>query len=901
MDQVSNIINAIGKANSIGILSILAALLFLMVFMLLKKKRERRGSERAGKKLKSTVSRSAAKEKKRNKKDDKKTVQSTQSFAGVKAVVDGILVTADDRFIKVLEFYPINFLLKSVQEQDSIVESFAGFLRNCPTKVQIKSVATRTDVNKLLSDIQRDIEREENEYCKILLVEYMDFLKGLGSAESVSRRFYLIFEDDAPISYARDFESVKGRLNETAGTAIANINACGNIYIRGQSPDSTALELLYMLLNRRKSEMVPFNQYARETLQRYMDGYGVKDPSKVPYIPTSDLIAPKYISLQDSKFIVVDGKYYSFLYVTSDGYSPYVKAGWLSPLINACEGVDIDLFITREDSATVLNKIIRSIRMNQTRLNEVDDVSAAGNNIEDSISAGLYLRSGLLAGDEFHYISTLITISTDTADLLEARVEALTKALAAYGMTTRVCRFQQEQAFKSALPFCKLDRSIEVKSRRNCLTGDAASGYPFTSYAMCDEDGVLLGTNRENQSLVMLNNFNSSLYSNANMALMGASGKGKTFALQCIALRLRMKGIQVFTIAPLKGHEFKRACLAVGGQYVKISAGAPTCINILEIRQRAASGSDMVNGVGGDSLLANKVQQVKIFFSLLVPDMTLEERQLVDAAVMTAYERKGITMDNKSLEDPKHPGHYKEMPILQDVYDVMAEIPEAKRVGLALKTLVYGSAKSFNQQTNVNLDNKYIVLDISELTKETLLIGMFVALDYVWDKAKQDLLQRKAIILDELWKLIGQGSNTMAAEYVLEIFKIIRGYGGSAICATQDLNDFFALNGGEYGRGIINASSIKMIFGLENEEAGRVQECLNLTERETKAIREFDRGTALISTNGNNVVVDFKASELERKLITTDRKELTLLWQELNGDFQTPETEMLKDILSREG
>ena len=159
-----------------------------------------------------------------------------------------------------------------------------------------------------------------------------------------------------------------------------------------------------------------------------------------------------------------------------------------------------------------------------------------------------------------------------------------------------------------------------------------------------------------------LNNFNSSIYSNANMSIMGASGKGKTFSLQCIALRMRMKGIQVFTIAPLKGHEFKRACLAVGGQYIKISAGSPNCINILEIRRKGESAGDMFTSNKNDSQLANKVQQVKIFFSLLIPDLTLEEKQIVDTAVMRTYELKGITTDNRSLEDPNNPGHYKEMP-----------------------------------------------------------------------------------------------------------------------------------------------------------------------------------------------------------------------------------------------
>ena len=191
-----------------------------------------------------------------------------------------------------------------------------------------------------------------------------------------------------------------------------------------------------------------------------------------------------------------------------------------------------------------------------------------------------------------------------------------------------------------------------------------------------------------------------------------------------------------------------------------------------------------------------------------------------------------------------------------------------------LNRLVNGSAKTFNQQTNVNLDNKYTVLDISELSGDMLTVGMFVALDYVWDKAKEDRTKEKAIFLDELWQLIGASSNKLAAEFVLEVFKIIRGYGGSAICATQDLNDFFSLDSGKYGKGIINNAKTKVILNLEEDEAARVQDILKLSETELMNITHFERGNGLISTNSNNVTVEFRASEFETELITTDRAEL---------------------------
>ena len=253
---------------------------------------------------------------------------------------------------------------------------------------------------------------------------------------------------------------------------------------------------------------------------------------------------------------------------------------------------------------------------------------------------------------------------------------------------------------------------------------------------------------------------------------------------------------------------------------------------------------------------------------------TDEERQLLDEAMIRTYAKKGITHDNDTLRDPKHPERYREMPILGDLYAVLKESSSTLRLANILNRLVSGSAKTFNQQTNVSLDNKYIVLDISELTGDLLTVGMFMALDFVWDKAKENRTEEKAIFIDECWQLIGASSNRLAAEFVLEIFKIIRGYGGSAVCATQDLNDFFALEDGKYGKGIINNSKTKVILNLEDEEAQRVGSILHLSEAELMEITHFERGSALISTNNNNVAVEIKCSELEKELIATDRREL---------------------------
>ena len=475
----------------------------------------------------------------------------------------------------------------------------------------------------------------------------------------------------------------------------------------------------------------------------------------------------------------------------------------------------------------------------------------------------------------------MITVTADTLENLEWRIAEVRRLMVSQDMDVTVCHFRQEMAMNSVMPLCRLEKRLFERSKRNMLTSSVASCYPFTSYEMSDENGILLGVNKHNNSLVIVDIFNSRVYKNANMAILGTSGAGKTFTMQLMALRMRRKGTQVFIIAPLKGHEFLRACRNVGGEFISISPASRQCINIMEIRRVDQTANAIIDGViNENSILARKIQQLHIFFSLLIPDMTHEEKQLLDETLIHTYAQKGITHDNDSLIDPEDPNRYREMPLLGDVYELLMQSDETRRLGNILNRLVHGSAKTFNQHTNVNLNSPYTVLDISELTGDLLTVGMFVALDYVWDKAKEDRTKEKAIFIDEIWQLVGSGSNTLAAEFCLEIFKIIRGYGGAAIAATQDLNDFFALEGGKYGKGIINNAKTKIILNLEDDEAVRVQDTLKLTDAEITNITRFERGNGLISTNSNHITVEFKASQLEKQLITTDRYELSRILEE---------------------
>ncbi len=179
--------------------------------------------------------------------------------------------------------------------------------------------------------------------------------------------------------------------------------------------------------------------------------------------------------------------------------------------------------------------------------------------------------------------------------------------------------------------------------------GGAASCYPFTSFEMCDDNGILLGVNKHNNSLIIVDIFNSEIYKNANMAILGTSGSGKTFTMQLMALRMRRKNIQTFIIAPLKGNEFYRACHNIGGEFIQISPASPNCINIMEIRRTDTTANDILDAPNVDkSMLAAKIQKLHIFFSLLIPDMTYEEKQLLDDALIKTYAHKGIINNAKT-------------------------------------------------------------------------------------------------------------------------------------------------------------------------------------------------------------------------------------------------------------
>lgn len=806
----------------------------------------------------------------------------TQDFIPIKDIRNGIIMTTDGRYIKILEIEPINFMLRSEDEQETIIATFVSWLKISPMRLQFKSITRRADSDRHIAMIREELKDEPSEQCKRLGEDYIRLIKDVGNREALTRRFFLIFQyEELRRSDSRDFSQIYGQMQTAEQNARAYFMQCGNSILQPSDPDEATAEILYMLFNRHSCVDEPFSSRVdRVVLDSMAAKNKVLGVDEIPHIRMAHFIAPRGIDLTHHSYVIMDGLYYTFLYVKGDGFPSRVRAGWTSALVNAGEGIDVDVHLRRENRSKSIDKVAQRIRLNRTKIRGMQDTSTDYEELASSIQAGYYIKQGIANyNEDLFYMSVFITVSGKSYDEMIWRKQQMVDMLKSMDMYVSDCRFQQEAALYSVMPFLHISPSLEKKSQRNVLTSGAASTYMFTSYELSDDSGVLLGVNCHNNSLCIVDLFNTKKNKNANLNLIGTSGAGKTFTLQLLALRMRMRGIQCFILAPIKGHEFRRVCNMVGGQFIRIAPGSPHCINIMEIRHTLAPEMELIEAmdyVELGSMLASKIQQLMIFFSLLVPDMTNEEEQLLDEALIQTYADFGITHDNSSVyEDATaNPPKMKKMPILGDLHKHLQKNPLTERIAVIVSRFVTGSAQSFNSPTNVDLSNKYIVFDLSELKGKLLPVGMMIALDYVWDSVKMDLTKKKAVMIDEIWKLVGTSSTKQAAEFCLTIFKTIRGYGGAAISATQDLSDYFGLEDGRYGRAIINNSKNKIILNLEPDEAKYVQEILKLSKSEVRSITQFGRGEALVYSNNNKVPVLIKASESEHEMITTDRAEL---------------------------
>ena len=581
-------------------------------------------------------------------------------------------------------------------------------------------------------------------------------------------------------------------------------------------------------------------------------------------IKEKDEISPAYINLQNPKYVEIDNLFYGGLIVVN--YYREQTDIILKTLIETNINMNISIFYEKQDSYKTIRDLTYHIGNVGVELKESNqnrqDIDIAAFTYNDA----KYIRKEIQVNNEDIYLLYIyIDIYAENIQELEFYLNKIEGITQSKGMQTRRANFRQEEIFKSCLPIMENSEIIKQAAKRNILTSGLLATYPFISSTIFDQNGIFIGTNIYNNSLVFIDRYDTKKYKNANICIFGTSGAGKSFYTKLLILRYKLLGINQYIIDPER--EYNNLCEKLKGTQVKIGPNSQTYINILEIRKESIED-------GETGYLATKIGKLIGFFNLVFGELNEEEKALIEEKLIETYKQKEITFNDDSLyiknKIKKFKGP-KEMPILEDLYKILGKDKKTEKFKIKLIPFVKGSMKFFNNYTNIQLDNDLIVADIYDLGEDNLKYGMYLFTEIFWDKIKENREEKKAIYLDEIWRLIGVTSNKEVASFIYKIFKTIRKYGGSGVAITQDISDIFSLEGGIYGKSILNNSSIKTFFALEEENIKILSEFANLSDKEKLEIKSLKRGEALMFVGDNHILTKIESSDLEREILEGEK------------------------------
>ena len=520
--------------------------------------------------------------------------------------------------------------------------------------------------------------------------------------------------------------------------------------------------------------------------------------------------------------------------------------------------MNISVFYEKKETSKVIKELtynIGNVGVELKQSNESrQDIDIAAFTYNDA----KYIRKELqINNEDMYFLYIYLTLFSTNKKELEYNLDKIEGILQSKGLQTRRTNFRQEQLFISCLPLMENKEELKIIGKRNILTSGLISTYPFISSSIVEEEGIYIGNNMYNNSLILIDRYNTNKYKNANMCIFGTSGAGKSFYTKLLILRNTLLGIEQYVIDPER--EYNNIAQNLGGTIIKIGPTSENYINIFDIRKESIEENE-------HGYLATKIGKLIGFFNLIFGELNEEEKAILEEKLIQTYKKKNITFNDKTLYKKGKFKTTKDMPILEDLYNNFDD-ERTKKFKIKLIPFIKGSLKFFNNYTNIELNKKLIIADVYELGEENMKYGMYLFTELFWDKIKINRKIKKAIYLDEIWRLIGITSNKEVAKFIYKIFKTIRKYGGSSVAITQDISDLFSLENGTYGKSILNNSSIKTFFSLEEENIKLLAQYSNLSEKEKMEIKSLRRGECLTFVGDEHVLISIEASDFERKII----------------------------------
>ncbi|MBR1802132.1 DUF87 domain-containing protein [Candidatus Saccharibacteria bacterium] len=565
-----------------------------------------------------------------------------------------------------------------------------------------------------------------------------------------------------------------------------------------------------------------------------------------------DLISPSSIEIHSSYFRL-GTKYGRTMYVY--GYPRTLYTGWLSPLINIDEVLDISMYIYPVDTGVVM----KNLRKKVTQLEADISLNAEKGRIRNpetdaAIQDAEELRDALQVGAEkFFRFGLYVTIWADSLDELNFVQHKIETIFGQQMVFSKVATSQQEQGMNTTMPMC----TDQMQIRRNMNTGAISTSFPFTSADLTQERGILYGINMHNNGLVIFDRFT---LENANMVVFAKSGAGKSFTVKLEALRSMMMGAEILIIDP--ENEYQRLCDAVGGSYVRLSLNSDVRINPFDL-PKVIDTED-----ASDALRANLVTLHGLFRLMLggtqigpngqaAPALTPNEEADLDQALIDTYARAGITSDPLT--------HQSTPPTIINLYDTLLHMGgTGPQLAQRLRKYTTGTfAGIFSQQSNIDINNPMVVFNIRDLEDELRPVAMYIVLSHIWNVVRADQ-RKRLLIVDEAWQLMKYDDS---ANFLFSLAKRARKYYLGLTTITQDVEDFMS---SKMGRAIVHNSSLQILLKQSAAAVDVLSDVFKLTEEEKKRLANFPVGQGLFFAGQNHVHIQVIASETEEGLITTN-------------------------------
>ena len=568
-----------------------------------------------------------------------------------------------------------------------------------------------------------------------------------------------------------------------------------------------------------------------------------------------DIIAPSALEVS-SNYIRLGEKIGRTFFVIS--YPRYLSVGWFSPIINLDKVFDISIFIHPINTADILRQLQKKVAEVQSQIHIREEKGMVRDPVLDTAHQDLEsLRDQLQQAQERLFnlglYFTIYAESPEELDKLEAEIRAILEANMVY---VKPALFQQTEGLETVFPFAT-DKLL-VHSKLN--TSPLSSIFPFTSFDLTSDKGILYGINRHNSSLILFDRFSLENY---NSVVFAKAGSGKSYALKLEILRSLMFDIDVIVIDPEREYEYLAE--SVDGRYFNISLTSQHHINPFDLPVPAEDESP------ADVLRSNIISLVGLF-RIMLGGLTPEEDSVLDKAITETYASRDITPDSDfSKISP---------PILSDLELVLANVEGAESLAQRLRKYTQGTWSGFiNQPTNVEINKKLAVFSVRDMEDELRPVAMYLIVHYIWNAVRREL-KKRLLVIDEAWWIMKSGDG---ASFLFGLAKRARKYYLGVATITQDVSDF--LNS-PYGVPIITNSSMQLLLKQSPASIDLVQKTFNLTEEEKFLLLEADVGEGIFFAGLKHVAIQIIGSYTEDQIITTDPAQLLAIKKAKNEYIQ---------------